>query len=72
MKTKVNRNTHNIFSIKRVTRKFLEVSPCSRTTAKKCTKKSAVRAIFFYLFLLIRPVVVVVFLLPFSLSSPFL
>ena len=27
---KVNRNTYNIFPIKRVTRKFLEVSLCSR------------------------------------------
>ena len=40
----------NISSIKRVTRKFLQVSRCSRckTTAKKCTKKRA------KLFLLIR------------------
>ena len=38
---KLNKNTYNISSIKRVTRKRLEVSRCSRakTTAKKCTKK---------------------------------
>ena len=29
-KKKVNMDTYDIFSIKRVTRKFLEVSPCSR------------------------------------------
>ena len=35
------KNPYNISSIKRVIRKFLEVSRCSRakTTAKKCTKK---------------------------------
>ena len=27
---KVNKNTYDIFSLKRVTRKFLEVSRCSR------------------------------------------
>ena len=39
---KVNENTYDISSIKRVTKKFLEVSRCSRAkqlTAKKCTKK---------------------------------
>ena len=38
---KVNENTYDISAIKRVTKKFLEVSRCSRrkTTAKKCTKK---------------------------------
>ena len=30
LKKKVNKNTYNIFSIKRVTRKFLEVSRCGR------------------------------------------
>ena len=54
---KVNGNTYDIFSIKRVTKTFLEVSRCSRekTTAKKCTKKGAARA---KLLLLIRPIVV--------------
>ena len=44
-KKKVNEYTY-ISSIKRVTRKFLEVSSCSRTktTANKCTKKSAASA----------------------------
>ena len=36
---KVNENTYDISSIKRVTKKFLEVSRCIRTTAKKCTKE---------------------------------
>ena len=30
VKKKVNMDTYDIFSIKWVTRKFLEVSPCSR------------------------------------------
>ena len=39
---KVNRNTYNILPIKRVTRKFLEVSLCSfwKTTAKTYAKKA--------------------------------
>ena len=55
---KVNENTYDISSIKRVTKKFLEVSRCSRakTTAKKCTKKCAASAKL--LFLQIRPIVV--------------
>ena len=41
-KRKVNKNTYDISSIKRVTRKFLEVSRCGRAKQwqKKCTKKS--------------------------------
>ena len=35
---KINKNTYDISSIKRVTRKFLEVSRCS------CAKKCAARA----------------------------
>ena len=37
----VNDNTYDIPSIKRVTKKFLEVSrcTCAKKTAKKCTKK---------------------------------
>ena len=57
---KVNENTYDISSIKRVTKKFLEVSRCSRAkqqqTAKKCTKKVCCTAKL--LFLLIRPIVV--------------
>ena len=42
---KVNKNTYDISSIKRVTRKFLEVSCCSRANnGKKCTKKCVARA----------------------------
>ena len=33
-------NMYDISSIKRGTKKFLEVSRCSRAKAKKCTKKS--------------------------------
>ena len=39
---KVNRTTYNISSIKRVTRKFLEVSRCRRAKQRQrndCTKK---------------------------------
>ena len=55
---KVNGNTYDIFSIKRVTKTFLEVSRCSRekTTAKKCFQnKGAARAKLLWL---IRPIVV--------------
>ena len=45
---KVNEKTYDISFIKRVTKKFLEVSRCMscKTTGKKCTKKvqSAARA----------------------------
>ena len=43
---KVNENTCDISPKKRVTKKFLEVSRCSRakTTGKKCTKQDAVGA----------------------------
>ena len=52
---KVNRNTYNISSIKRVTRKFLEVSRCSRAKQRQrnVQKKCAAHAKFF--FRLIRP-----------------
>ena len=64
---KVNENTYDISSIKRVTKKFLEVSRCSRAKQRQrnvqkkvcCTCKAA--------FLLIRPIVV---FSPFSLPSP--
>ena len=51
---KVNGNTYDIYSIKRVPKKFLEVSRCSKNNGKKCTKKCAARA---KLLLLIRPIV---------------
>ena len=55
---KVNENTFDISSIKRVTKKYLEVSRCSRAKQrqKKCTKKCAARTKL--LFLLIRPIAV--------------
>ena len=66
---RVNKNTSDIPSIKRATRKFLEVSRNSRAKQQQrnvkkvcCTCKVA--------FLLIRPIVVVVVFLPFSLPSP--
>ena len=54
---KVNENTYDISSIKRVTKKFLEVSRCSRAKQRQrnVQKKCAARA---KLFLLIRPIVV--------------
>ena len=55
---KVNENTYDISSIKRVTKKFLEVSRCSRAKQRQrnVQKKCAARAKL--LFLLIRPIVV--------------
>ena len=52
---KVNENTYDISSIKRVTKKFLEVSRCSRAKQRQrnVQKKCAARAKL--LFLLIRP-----------------
>ena len=53
---KVNENTYDISSIKRVTKKFLEVSRCSRAKQRQrnVQKKCAARAKL--LFLLIRPI----------------
>ena len=47
---KVNRTTYNISSIKRVTRKFLEVSGCrlARPRQKDVQKKCAARAKLFF------------------------
>ena len=55
---KVNENTYDISSIKRVTKKFLQVSRCSRAKQRQrnVQKKGAVRAKL--LFLLIRPIVI--------------
>ena len=50
---KVNGNTYDISSIKSVTKKFLEVSSCSRAK-QRVPKKCAARA---KLLLLIRPIV---------------
>ena len=54
---KVNENTYDISSKKRVTKKFLEVSRCSRAKQRQrnVQKKCAARA---KLLLLIRPIVV--------------
>ena len=55
---KVNENSYDISSIKRVTKKFLEVVRCSRTKQRQrnVQKKCAARAKL--LFLLIRPIAV--------------
>ena len=47
---KVNRTTYNISFIKRVTRKFLEVSCCRRAKQRQrnVQKKCAARAKFFF------------------------
>ena len=66
-KKNVDKNTYDISSIKRVTRKCLEVSPFSRAKQRQrnVQKKCAARAKF--LFLVIRPIVVFT---PFSLPLP--
>ena len=55
---KVSEKTHDIFSIKSATNKFVEVSRCSRARQRQrnVPKKCAARAKL--LFLLIRPIVV--------------
>ena len=54
---KVNRTTYNISSIKRVTRKFLEVSRCRRAKQRQrnVQKKCAARAkmVFFAVFVVV-------------------
>ena len=57
MKKKVNKNTYDISFIKCVTRKFLEVSRCSRAKKQQrnVQKKCAAHA---KLLFLIRPIVV--------------
>ena len=64
-KKKVNRTTYKISSIKRVTRKFLEVSRCRRTKQRQRNpkKKCATRAKLGF-FLLLRPIVFLLFSLP--------
>ena len=68
MKKKKNENTYDISSIKCVTKKFLDVSRCSRAKQRQrnVQKKCAARAKL--LFSLIRPVVV--FHLSPALPSP--
>ena len=43
---KVNRSTYNISSIKRVTRKFLEVSRCSRAKQRQRNVQKSVQSCF--------------------------
>ena len=60
---KVNKNTYDISSIKRVTKKFLEVSRCSREKQRQRNVQKKCAAPTKLLFLLIRSVIV---FLPFS------
>ena len=55
---KVNENTYDISSIKRVTKKFLEVSRCSRAKQRQRNVQKKCAARVKLLFLLIRPIVV--------------
>ena len=56
---KVNENTYDISSIKRVTKKFLEVSCCSRAKQRqRNVQKSMLHVQIKLLFLLIGPIVV--------------
>ena len=63
----MNNNKYDISSVKRVTRKFLEVSRCGRSKQRQrnVQKNCAARAKLF--FVLIRPIVV---FSPFSLPLP--
>ena len=53
---KVNGNTYNISSIKRVTKKFLDVSRCSRAKQRQrnVQKKCAARAKFLFLVIMLH------------------
>ena len=62
----VNKNTYDI-SIKRVTRKFLEVSCCSRAKQQQRNVQKSVLHVESCFFVLIRPIVV---FSPFSLPLP--
>ena len=57
-KKKVNKNSYDIFSIKRATRKFLEVSRCSRAKQRERNVQKKVCCKCKVAFLLIRPIVV--------------
>ena len=63
----MNKNTYDTSSIKRVTRKFLEVSRCSREKQRQRNVQKKVCCTCKVGFLLIRPIVV---FSPFSLPSP--
>ena len=54
---KVNRTTYNISSIKRVTRKFLEVSRCRRAKQRQRNVQKSVLHVQSFFFWLIRPIV---------------
>ena len=54
----MNENTYDISSIKRVTKKFLEVSPCSRAKQRQRNVQNKCAARAKLLFFLIRPIVV--------------
>ena len=54
---KVNRNTYNISSINRVTRKFLEVLHYSRAKQRQRNVQKSVPYVQSFFFLLIRPTV---------------
>ena len=66
-KKKLNKNTYHIYSKKRVTRKFLEVSRCSRAKQRQRNLQKKVCCTYKVAFLLIRPIVVSS---PLSLLSP--
>ena len=53
---RVNGNTYNISSIKRVTKKFLDVSRCSRAKQRQrnVQKKCAARAKFLFLVIMLH------------------
>ena len=55
---KVNENTYDISSIQRVTKKFLEVSRCSRAKHQQRSVQKMCAACTKLLFSLIRPIVV--------------
>ena len=57
-KKKVNENPYDISSIKPVTKKFLEVSRCSRAKQRQRNVQNKCPARAKLLFLLIRPIVV--------------
>ena len=65
MKKKLNKNTYHIPSIKRVTRKFLEVSRCSRAKQQQRNVQKSVLQVKSSFFAKITPTVVFSsFLLP--------
>ena len=67
VKKKVNENAYDVSSEKLITKKFLEVSRCSRAKQRQRNKKRKCAARAKLLFLLIRPIAV---FSPFSLPSP--